>query len=162
MVLHMPLYVSASLTLALLGAACSSDRPETASSGAASADMVTVSGCLTSGDSGNVVLTAAPDPASATAGRVATGTRDTYSYVLTGGDNLQSHIGKRVEVTGRLAKNSTQEVEHEAKNESETAGRSKGEDVTPRVSSTEEVKLEIQQLTVNSVRDVAPTCVLNP
>jgi hypothetical protein len=29
--------------------------------------------------------------------------RDTHSYVLVGGDNLQAHLGKRVEVVGTLS-----------------------------------------------------------
>ena len=64
-----------------------------------------MAGCLSTGENGRFVLTAAPDPGVTTAARAGMGERDTYAYVLTGGSNLQSYLGKRVEVaaSGDLA-----------------------------------------------------------
>jgi hypothetical protein len=94
-----------------------------------------------------------------------TGDRDTYSYVLVGGTNLQAHFGKRVEVSGTVV-GKRQELEHEAKTTSQAApaatapgARSGG---TPTVETKEEVDLEVRQLNVNQVREVAPTCQVNP
>lgn len=120
--------------------------------------MVKVEGCLNGGTGGRVVLTAAPD-AVGTVARI-DGERDTYSYVLSGGDNLQSHFGKRVEVTGELI-GKTQEVEQEATRETQSAPAT-GESRTPTVETTEAVDLEVRQLQVAGVRELAPTCQVTP
>ena len=97
--------VASAISLAI-GAACSSTRGEEAKNSgrdSGSGDAVTIAGCLTSGADGRFALTAAPDAAVATAARAMDNERDTHCYVLIGGENLQSHLGKRVEVTGTLA-----------------------------------------------------------
>ena len=86
--------------------------------------------------------------------------RDTHSYVLIGGDNLQAHLGKRVEVVGTLS-GKTQDFEREAKKKTESAPAAGGND-TPTVKTKEDIDLEVRQLNVREVRDVAPTCVVNP
>ena len=89
------------------------------------------------------------------------GERDTHSYVLTGGSNLQSYLGKRVEVAGTLT-GREQEVESEAKSRTEgTPTGTSGRDI-PTVATKEEVDLEVRQLKVNDVRELAPTCQVNP
>ena len=81
--------------------------------------------------------------------------RDTHSYVLIGGDNLQAHLGKRVEVVGTLS-GKTQDMEQKTTRETESSPTA-GKD-TPTVKTKEEVDLEVRQLNVREVRDVAPTC----
>ena len=158
---HTPMYAAAALTLAMTGAACSSDRDRgEADRAAGSGQAVTVAGCLT-GKDGRVVLTAAPDPGVTAAARPGMGERDTNSYVLVGGSNLQAHLGKRVEIQGTLI-GRQQELEHEAKSKSESPTGTSGQRDTPKVETKEAVDLEFQQLNVTDVRELAPTCQLNP
>ena len=90
------------------------------------------------------------------------GERDTNSYVLVGGNNLQQHIGKRVEVSGSLV-GRQEELERQSKTESQSpaATGTSGRD-TPTVATKEEVDLEVRQLNVSNVRELSPTCQVNP
>ena len=53
--------------------------------------------------------------------------RDTHTYVLIGGDNLQAHLGKRVEVVGTVA-GKTQDMEQESSKKTEAAPATAGGD----------------------------------
>ena len=153
----------AAVNLAIGGAACSSTRGEEASKSgrdSGSGDAVTIAGCLTSGADGRFALTAAPDAAVATAARAMDNERDTHSYVLIGGDNLQSHLGKRVEVVGTVT-GKTQDFEREATRKTEAPPATAGGD-TPTVKTTEDIDMTVRQLNVQTVRELAPTCVVNP
>ena len=120
---------------------------------------MTVEGCLSGGPDGRMVLTAAPDATVTAAARIGSGNdRETHSYVLIGGDNLQSHIGKRVEVAGTLV-GDNQDLEQTDKAKSESPAANANKD-TPVVKTTEEIDVEIRQLNVATVRDLAPTCLV--
>ena len=160
---HTSIYAAAALSLVMAGAACSSDRNQRKAdqAGASGAgDAVTIAGCLT-GSGDRVVLTAAPDPGVVAAARPGMGERDTNSYVLVGGSNLQAHLGKRVEVQGTLV-GRQHALDHEAKSKSESPVGTSGQRDTPTVETKEAVDLEFQQLNVRDVRELAPTCQLNP
>jgi len=153
---------AAALNLAV-AVACSSargDEPKAGERASGSGDTVTIAGCLTAGEDGRFALTAAPDAAVATAARAMDNERDTHSYVLVGCDNLQAHLGKRVEVTGTIS-GKAQDMEQEVKAKS-TAPPAAGSGDTPTVKTTEDVDMTVRQLNVREVRDVAPTCVVNP
>lgn len=120
---------------------------------------MTITGCLSSSPDGRFALTAAPDAAVSTVARAAADEQETHTYILIGGENLQAHLGKRVEVTGTLT-GRTQELDHDAKTKTEQPPTSRGE--TPTVKTNEEVEISVRQLTVHQVRDVAPTCTVNP
>jgi hypothetical protein len=146
----------------VVAAACSSargDEPKAGDRATSSGDTVTIAGCLSAGADGRFALTAAPDAAVATAARAMDNERDTHSYVLLGGDNLQAHLGKRVEVVGTLV-GKTQDFEREATKKTESAPPAGGD--TPTVKTKEDIDLEVRQLNVREVRDVSPTCVVNP
>jgi len=152
------------INFAVAGAACSNSRANEAAKpiNDSAGDVRTISGCLSAGQDGQFALTAAPDAAVST---IAQGTgldrdRDTNAYVLIGGDNLQSHVGKRVEVTGTL-QGHKQDVEQHDSKKTESAPAAGGND-TPTVKTKESVDLEVRQLNVRSVRDVAPTCSVTP
>ena len=152
---------AAALNLAI-AAACSSargDEPKADDRSSSSGDTVTIAGCLSAGADGRFALTAAPDAAVATAARAMDNERDTHSYVLVGGDNLQAHLGKRVEVVGTLV-GKTQDFEREATKKTASTPAT-GSD-TATVKTKEDIDLEVRQLNVREVRDVAPTCVVNP
>ena len=157
------IHVTTALILAIGGAACSSTRgEESRNSGtdSGSGEEVTIAGCLTSAPDGRFALTAAPDAAVSTAARAMDNERDTHSYVLMGGDNLQAHVGKRVEVIGRLT-GKAQEFEREATRKTDAPPATAGAD-TPTVKTTEDIDMTVRQLTVREVREIAPTCVVNP
>ena len=122
-------------------------------------ETVTIAGCLSAAEDGRFALTAAPDAAVATAARSMDNERDTHSYVLIGGDNLQAHVGKRVEVVGTLS-GKTQEMEQESTKKTQAAPAASGGD-TPTVKTTEDIDLQVRQLNVRQVRDLAPTCTVN-
>ncbi len=156
------IYAAAALNLAI-AAGCSSargDEPKSDDRASSSGDTVTITGCLSTGADGRFALTAAPDAAVATAARAMDNERDTHSYVLIGGDNLQAHLGKRVEVVGSLS-GKAQDMERESTNKTESAPAAGGSD-TPTVKTKEDIDLQVRQLNVREVRDVAPTCVVNP
>ena len=153
---------AAALNLAI-AVACSSARGderkgEDAAKG--SGDTVTIAGCLSASDDGRFALTAAPDAAVATAARAMDNERDTYSYVLVGGENLQAHLGKRVEVIGTLT-GKTQDFEREATRKTDAPPAISGGD-TPTVKTKEDIDMTVRQLTVREVRELAPTCKVNP
>jgi hypothetical protein len=164
-----PFYVAASFSLAIFGAACSepqvggraSSAADPTGSASASGGNVSVEGCLNGGPDGRVVLTAAPGPAVTTAARPGMGERDTHSYVLVGGQNLQQHFGKRVAVSGTLMGRGD-ELEREMKTEAQAkpTGTTGGD--KPTVETKAEVDLEVRQLNVAEVREVSPTCQVNP
>jgi hypothetical protein len=83
--------------------------------------------------------------------------RDTKSYVLMGGENLQAHLGKKVEVTGTVS-GKTLDMEHKAGNETEQPPAAGGDRNQPTVKTEEEIDVEARQLTVKTVRDVEGTC----
>ena len=148
-------------TLVIFGTACSSargneERSEVAASGSGDTK---ITGCLSGTPDGRFVLTAAPDGIAATAGRSVGGDeRETHSYILTGGDNLQQYIGRRVEVVGDQSGNSRQ-VEHDARTKAEVPNATGGDD-KPTVKTTEEVEVQVRQLNVREVRPVAGDCKL--
>ena len=150
------------LTLVIFGTACSSargneDGRDAAASG--SGDSVTVAGCLSGTQDGRFALTAAPDGLAATAGRAVAGDeRETHSYILIGGDNLQQHVGRRVEVVGTLS-GSSRQVDHDARTKAEVPNATGG-DEKPTVKTTEEVEVQVRQLNVREVRAVTGDCKL--
>ena len=153
----------AALNFAVAGAACSSARGDEGASAKdanSSGDTVTIAGCLSTGQDGRFALTAAPGAAVATTARAMDDERDTHSYVLIGGENLQAHLGKRVEVIGTLS-GRTEDMEQKDTKKTETAPATSGGD-TPTVKTQEEVDLQVRQLNVRQVRDLAPTCAVNP
>ena len=149
------------LNLAIAGLACSSARGneepgDARSSG--SGDEVTIAGCL-SGADGRFALTAAPDAGVAIAGRAVAGNeRETHSYVLVGGNNLQQHLGKRVEVTGTII-GEEKDIEHAAEKKTEQPDAT-GSGDRPTVKTQEDVEVEVRQLNVRDVRSVSGDCQL--
>ena len=147
--------------LAMFGVACSSasgNEERAAAATGGSGDEVTISGCL-SGTDGRFALTAAPDAGVAVVGRAVAGDeRETHSYILAGGANLQEHVGKRVEVTGTIQGGSKQ-VEHEAEKKN-VEPNATGGDEKPTVKTSEDVEVQVRQLNVRNVRAVAGNCQL--
>lgn len=149
------------VNLAAAGAACSSTRGEergTADAVKGSGDEVTIEGCLSTDERGRFALTAAPDAAAATlAARAVEIERDTHAYVLNGGNDLQSHLGKRVAVTGKVEGDKI-EYENTNKTRTEPPPASGGDHNDPEIKTRTSVDLEARQLTVLGIRDVEGNC----
>jgi hypothetical protein len=156
---RLPISILGILTLTLAGTACSHGTGESQRTGqAAKGEPVTVTGCLTAGPNGTMVLTADPDEVVATAQRAASGARETFTYQLVGGQNLQEHVGKRVEVTGKLNERAGDEVELQSKSTTEREPKREGKDTEAQVESKEQIDLEVRDLQVEMVRPAAGTC----
>lgn len=156
--------VATALNMAVAGAACSSARGDERKGVEAvkgSGDAVTIAGCLSTDAQGRYALTAAPDATGATAARSMEIERDTHAYVLVGGSDLQAHLGKRVEVTGKVEGKKV-EYENTAKAQSEQPPAAGGKNNDPVVKTRESIDLEARQLTVQSINDVAGTCTVTP
>ena len=154
------IWVAAAVNLAIAGAACSSaSGDERTANGllSGSGDEVTISGCLSAAADGRFALTAAPDATATMTTRGLDGERDTKTFILVGGDNLQAHLGKRVEVTGTVSGKEI-EMEHEAEKKTEQPPATGGSDNRPVVKTEEAIDMQARQLNVRNVRDVAPTC----
>jgi hypothetical protein len=155
------LFFASAPVIFALAAGCSAmsgEKKDDDGSASGSADTVTVAGCLSSDANGRFALTAAPDATGSIAARtIDDNDRDTKSYVLIGGDNLQAHLGKRVEVTGTVS-GKTIDMEHKASTEQKEPAASGGDHNQPSVKTSEEIDLEARQLTVREIKDVAPTC----
>lgn len=150
-------FASAALFVAIAVTGCSATSGNERADGEGdSADLVTIGGCLTAGPDGKFALTAAPDEAVTATSRAMDDERDTHSYVLVGGDNLQAHLGKRVEVTGTIS-GRMEELEQDSVQTTQSAPEGRPED-RPEVKTKEEIDLEVRQLNVREVRTVAPTC----
>lgn len=122
-------------------------------------DEITVRGCLT-GANGRYALTVTPEAIGTVASRSAAGDeRDTHTYALVGGDNLQQHAGRQVEVTGTVAGRGREvEVDQKEKAQQPAGTTGRGEQVTPKVESKTEIEVEARQLTVRSVRPLNQPC----
>jgi len=155
-------YASWAATLlagAVLSGACGGGTDRAVDTRAPGTDELTVRGCLTGAD-GRFALTVTPDSMDAVASRTAAGDeRDTHTYALVGGSNLQAHIGRQVEVTGTVAGRDREvDVDQKESTRQPTGTTGTGEQVTPKVESRTEIEVQARQLTVRSVRALDQPC----
>ena len=144
-----------------LAAGCSAmsgEKRDASDTGARSGE-VTIAGCLSTDANGRFALTAAPDATGSAMARGFDNDPDTKAYVLIGGDNLQAHLGKRVEVIGTV-EGKTIDMEHKDTREQKEPAASGGDNNQPSVKTKEEIDLEARQLNVREVRDVAGNCTI--
>ena len=80
---------------------------------------------------------------------------------LHGGENLQAHLGKKVEIVGTIEGKKI-DIEHKDTKEQQEPAASGGDHNQPVVKTKEEIDVEARQMNVREVRDVAPTCVVTP
>jgi hypothetical protein len=128
--------------------------------------QITVTGCVAAGQNNTFTLTAAPVETNAEAptGTTATtpaGTKvaKTITYTLTGDNqtDLKSHVGHTVQVTGVEAPPQVSAaVKDSTQGTSGTSGTSGAG--TPTVQTTSQAQIVSRQLSVNSVKMVAPKC----
>ena len=147
-----------------LAAGCSAisgEKKDSAGASSGSGDTTTVSGCLSTDASGRYALTVAPDATGAAASRGFDVERETRVYVLSGGDNLQAHLGKKVEVVGTVEGKKI-DIEHSDKKQQAEPAATGGDHNQPVVKTKEEIDVEARQMNVREVRDIAPNCTITP
>ena len=148
-----------------LAAGCSAisgEKKDSTNGTTGSGDTTTVAGCLSTDANGRFALTVAPDATAQAAGRgFDGGDRETRTYLLSGGDNLQAHLGKRVEVVGTVEGKKI-DIEHKDTKEQQEPAASGGDHNQPTVKTKEQIDLEARQMNVREIRDVAATCTINP
>jgi hypothetical protein len=127
----------------------------------AAGDEMTVTGCLTSAaDRGAFVVTA--DRAALASGALYAGDGETptYTYELTGNTgDLTPHVGRQVEVTGRLDDDRDDEVKVDEKETTELPETQSGDDrVTPAIETDTEMRINVRRLQVSSVSPTGAPC----
>jgi hypothetical protein len=161
--------------------AAQTSTPQTsAPTPAPSGDQQTVTGCLRGGSQHDTFVLAVAadtrtDPArtqssaagdrSTAASPHATGTAGaavktiTYQLVPAGGVQLASLVGKRVQVTGRVAPTAQTKVSKQSTETSPAARDATPHDSsTPVVSTTTRATVELQRLTVTDAKAIGGTC----
>jgi hypothetical protein len=155
------------LTVALGSAACTRQdaseqtiAKDAATADAADGDEVTITGCLTGApDRGAFVVTANRDALASSTLRSGSGEVPTYTYELVGGTDLQAHVGRTVQVRGRLDDDRNDEVDIDNKDKVELPKTQVGgDDVTPAIETKEEVELQVRRLHVASVTPTGSAC----
>jgi hypothetical protein len=130
----------------------------------ADGDEITVTGCLTSApDRSAYAVTASRDALTSGTLQAGTGEVPTYTYALVGGTDLQAHVGRQVEVRGRVDDDGSDEVDVDTKDKVELPqARVGGDTVTPAIETKEEVELEVRRLHVTSVTPTGRSCQPTP
>ena len=136
-------------------------RPENlqADATAPSGPEVSVTGCLTAGrDASAFVLTAARDSLATGTLQASRGEVPTYTYELVGAPaDLTPHVGKQVEVRGRIDPDVKESVDVEAKTRDEQPAVRAGQD-SARVETRQEIEIDVRRLYVLSTTPTDRRC----
>lgn len=130
--------------------------------GGASGDEVTVTGCLTAAADGNAyALTAARTALTSGAMHSGTGETPTYTYELMGNTGeLKEHVGRQVEVTGRVDPDRRDRENVDEKEKTELPETPSGDrNVTPAIETETEMRINVRRLEVRSVTETGRACV---
>ena len=116
---------------------------------------VTVVGCLQSGAQPNqFVLAATADPLAKGVAVATSGTVPNITYQLSGGSNLEAHVGHRVEITGKST--------GKAQKAESTDANVKRDNVPgkpdPKVETKEKAAIELRDLQIESMKMVSTSC----
>jgi hypothetical protein len=132
-----------------------------ATRGGAGGDEVTITGCLTgASDRGAFAVTADRNALTSGALYAGSGEVPTYTYELVGNAaDLAAHVGRQVQVKGRLDENRDDEVDVETKVKTEGERVQSGNDkVTPAIETNEEMEIKVRRLHVASVMPTGAAC----
>jgi hypothetical protein len=163
---HTGVLVGLIFSVAVGSAACTrtaDDRNEqqaAARDGATGAET-TVTGCLTSAaDRGAFVVTADRNALTSGAMHAGDGETPTYTYELTGNTaNLAQHVGRQVQVTGRLDDDRDDEVKVDQEQKTELPKTQSGDEkVTPAIETDTEMSINVRRLSVSSVTETGRAC----
>lgn len=121
------------------------------------AQATTVTGCLKGGEAaGSYVLVTEPAEMGAEVERATRGQVTTYTYALEG-QNLESHVGRVVSITGAVADGDDVEVE-ESREQTAPPTTVDGETVTPTVEVEEKAVIDVRRMRVDSVQPTGEAC----
>ena len=116
--------------------------------------QITVVGCLRAGAQANqFVLASTADPLAKGVAVAVSGAIPNVTYLLSGGTNLSSHVGHRVEVTG-----STSGKVEKAVSTDTTVKKTEAKGPDTRVETKETAAIEMRDLRIESLKMVATTC----
>jgi hypothetical protein len=166
---HTGVFVGLIFSITLGSAACSRSADERgaaqdaalAERGGATGDEVSITGCLTSApDRGAFVVTADRNALTSGALHAGDGETPTYTYELTGNSgDLAQHVGKQVQVSGRLDDDRDDEVKVDEEQETKLPEAQSGNDkVTPAIETDTEMHINVRRLTVSTVTPTGQTC----
>jgi hypothetical protein len=163
---HTGMFFGFIVSVALGAAACSrsdgrTDTQAAAARDGAAGEEVTVTGCLTSAsDRGAFVVTADRNALTSGALHAGDGETPTYTYELAGNTNdLAQHVGRQVQVTGRLDDDRDDEVKVDDEDKTELPRTQSGDDkVTPAIETDTEVNINVRRLNVSSVSQTGRAC----
>ena len=122
---------------------------------------VTITGCLTAApDRGAFVVTADRNALASGAMYSGKGEVPTYTYELVDSSaDLSPHVGRQVEVKGRLDRDRDDEVDVETKDKTKEPTARVGDDsVTPAVETKEEIEIKVKRLHVVSATPTGQPC----
>jgi hypothetical protein len=157
------------LSVALGSAACSRTAEERGemqeaaldARGGASGGEVTITGCLTSApDRGAFVVSADRNALTSGGLHAGDGETPTYTYELTGNTaDLTQHVGRQVEVRGRVDDDRDDEVKVDQEEKTELPERQSGDDtVKPAIETDTEMNINVRRLNVSSVKQTGAAC----
>jgi hypothetical protein len=166
------LIIGLAFSVALGSAACSRTAEERgdaqeaalAARDGAAGEEVTITGCLTGAPDRNAfVVTADRNALTSGALHAGDGETPTYTYELTGNTaDLAAHVGKQVQVTGRVDKDRDDDVEVDDETKTKGPETQSGNDkVTPAIETDTEMNINVRRLNVSSVTQTGKACVSN-
>ena len=161
---HLPIVLGIAITAVACGRAEQRRADQSAaldSRAQQTGDEVTITGCLTSApDRGAFVVTADRNALASGALHSGSGEVPTYTYELVDSTaDLSPHVGRQVEVKGRLDRDRDDEVDIEAKDKSKESPTRVGNDtVTPAVETKEEIEINVRRLHVLSATPTGQPC----
>jgi hypothetical protein len=116
---------------------------------------ITVVGCLQTGAQPNqFVLAATADPLAKGVAVATSGAVPTVAYQLSGGSNLQAHVGHRVENTGKTTGKAQTAVATDANVKRENIPGKPD----PKVETKEKAAIELRDLSIDSLKMVSTDC----
>jgi hypothetical protein len=149
--------------LALSPIACSRSDNATGQTAVADKDAdgeeITVTGCLTGApDRAAFVVTADRTALTSDAMYSRSGEVPTYTYELVGSNDLAAHVGRQVQVKGRLG-DRDDEVDVESESKTTQPQTQAGDDkVTPTVETDEEMEIKVRRLHVEAIAPTGQAC----
>lgn len=143
------------------GSTVAGDRATGDAVNAASGDEITVKGCLTAApDRAAFLVTAERDALTSDAIYAGSGGTPTYTYELMGNTgDLTTHVGRQVEVTGRLDKAREDDVDVDEEEKTELPPVQSGDrKVEPTIKTETEMDINIRRLDVAKVAATGQAC----
>ena len=116
---------------------------------------ITVVRCLQPGAQANqFVLSATADPLAKGVAVATSGAVPNVTYALSGGTNLNAHVGHRMEITGRTSGNAQRAVSTDSSVKRERVP----DKPDPKVETKEKATIEMRDLQIESMKMVSTSC----